>query len=90
MIIGIIGSLFLLFSWLWETIRTVEKHKRFIDLKFAFLHLIGSASLVFYAIEIGDIIFLILNTAILVFVLSEILVASFLIKKRKSPRKLSR
>lgn len=70
--IGIIGVALILFAWLLETYESVKNHKSLIDLKFAFIYVIGVGMLVVYGNIIGDPIFSFLNTAILGLVLFEI------------------
>ncbi len=64
-------------------IETVKRHKRLIDLMFAFLYFAGIIFLIYYSIQINDVVFFYLNTSIFVFVAGELLVSMFLIKKRK-------
>ena len=60
-IIGIIGIIFLAIGWIPETISVIrEKHSK-INPKFGVLYVLGSLLLTWYAIEIKDTIFIILN-----------------------------
>lgn len=65
MIIGIIGLLLLAVGWASEAIDLIKKKKSRLDLKFAILYTLGSFFLVIYSVQIGDIIFMILNTVVM-------------------------
>lgn len=70
--IGIIGALFILIAWVFETIEGVRKHKSLVDLKFALLFLIGTILLASYSYLRADLVFLFLNIALLITILFEI------------------
>ncbi len=80
--IGIIGGALILAAWLFETYESVKNHRSLIDLKFAFIYVIGVTLLAVYGNIIGDPIFFFLNTAILSIVLFEI-VHTILLKRKK-------
>lgn len=61
MIIGVIGLILLAIGWLSEVIKTIKEKKSKLDLKFSILYTIGSLCLVIYSIQIGNLIFIILN-----------------------------
>lgn len=61
---GIIGLVLLAIGWLPETIDVIIKKKAKLNLKFASLYTVGSIFLAIYAYQLGDMIFIILNTAV--------------------------
>jgi MtN3 and saliva related transmembrane protein len=60
--IGIIGLLALAIGWIPQTVQTIRDKKCDINLLFLILNLIGSISLVLYAVSLNDDIFTILNS----------------------------
>ena len=64
---AIIGLVLLCIGWFFEAIEVIRKKKSKLDLKFALLYTIGSFLLVVYAIQIGDVIFIILNSVVVLF-----------------------
>lgn len=58
--IGIIGLILILIGWFPQLIKTI-KEKSGMDLKFAIMYISGCILLVIYAIQIKDLIFIILN-----------------------------
>ena len=72
MIIGIIGLTLLVIGWLAETVKIVKEKRSKLDLKFAILYTIGSACLVGYSIQINNIIFIILNSVVLILSLTSL------------------
>lgn len=66
MIIGIIGLVLLAVGWIPETIKIVRDRKSSIDWRFGVLYVTGSLVLAFYAFQIKDTIFLILNLFVMV------------------------
>lgn len=71
--IGISGALLVSIAWLIETIKVVNQHKRFKDLGFAFVYLVGTSLIFMYAFLIGNQVFAILEFIILSLVAFEIL-----------------
>ena len=72
-VFGIIGSIFLLAAWLYETIEAVREHKSLIDLKFAFIYITANFFLLSYSILINDMIFITLQVVLICLVSSEII-----------------
>jgi lipid-A-disaccharide synthase-like uncharacterized protein len=60
--IGIIGLLALAIGWIPQTVQTIREKRCNINLLFLILNLIGSISLVLYAVSLNDDIFTILNS----------------------------
>ncbi len=59
--IGIAGLIFLLIAWIPETIKTIQKKKSPVELKFSAVYALGAAGLMIYAYLLGDLIFTALN-----------------------------
>ena len=72
-IIGVIGGILLLLAWVFETEEALRKHKKLIDLKFAFIYITGIIFMIFYSITISNGIFIMLNSVIFAIVLFEII-----------------
>ena len=72
LMVGIIGAAVLVIAWLFEAVEGVRRHKRLIDLRFAFIYLVGVSVLVLYSWLIQDAIFIWLNAILLVAVILEI------------------
>ena len=70
--VGVIGAVFLILAWVFEAREAVRRHKSLIDLRFAFIYLVGVSVLVLYSWLIQDMVFTWLNTIILIAVLLEI------------------
>jgi lipid-A-disaccharide synthase-like uncharacterized protein len=70
---GIVGSVLILIAWLFETEESIRKHKSLVDLKFAFIYIVGIILLTIYSIEINEMIFVALNIALTVLIVFEIL-----------------
>ncbi len=64
MIIGLIGLILLAFGWIYEMIETIKEKKSKINPKFIIIYIIGSIFLVTYSIQIGNILFIVLNSLI--------------------------
>jgi lipid-A-disaccharide synthase-like uncharacterized protein len=60
--IGIIGLLAVALGWIPQTFQTIKTKRCDVNLLFLILNLIGSISLVVYAISLSDEIFTILNS----------------------------
>jgi len=69
--IGIIASILILFSWIYETVESLREEKGLADLKFCLIYLIGVILLVVYSFYINDIVYIWLNSLITIFVLTE-------------------
>ncbi len=69
--IGLIGALFILSAWVYETYRALEKGER-LNIKFVLVYLVGNILLTYHAITINDIVFTILNGGIAVMSLVEL------------------
>lgn len=78
---GILGALFILGAWIFETYESVKNHKALVDLRFAFVYALGNVCLITYSWFIGDMVFLFINVGILSIVLFEI-AYTLLIKKK--------
>lgn len=61
MILGIIGLICIAIGWIPQVVEIVKKKKSNLNLSFALLYTIGSLSLVVYALQINDWIFVALN-----------------------------
>ena len=72
-ILGVLGGFFLLSAWLFETEEAIRKHKKLIDLKFAFIYITGNMFMTLYSITTGNRVFIFINAAILILVAFEIL-----------------
>lgn len=81
-VLGIIGAIFILSAWIYETIESIKKHKALIDLKFAAISIIGIVLLLFYSIQIRDIIFTFINIVLIVLVGFEIVYTIYAKKLR--------
>jgi len=71
-IIGVVGGVLVLAAWALETVETVEKHKKLLDLKFSLISLVGTAMLSFYAEIEGFVVFFWLNLTITLVIIFEI------------------
>ena len=65
MLIGIIGLSLLAIGWLTESIKMVKEKKSNIDLKFGALYVIGSLLLVIYSYQLKDVVFMVLNSLVM-------------------------
>lgn len=61
---GIIGLVLLAIGWVFEVIELIKNKKSRIDVKFGFLYVVGSLFLLYHAIRINDLVFMILNGAV--------------------------
>ena len=61
MIVGIIGLIFLILAWSAQIFDIVKNRKSDLNLKLAFFYFMGTIFLTFYAIQIKDIIFTVLQ-----------------------------
>lgn len=73
MIIGVIGLFLLAIGWLSEVVKTIKEKKSKLDLKFAILYTVGSLCLVIYSIQVGDLIFIILNSIVMLLSLTSLI-----------------
>lgn len=80
--IGIFGACLILFSWIFETVKSFREHKALIDLKFSIINLFAVSSLSFYSYFVKDSLFIFLNLAIFAIVVVEIILAIHLKKHR--------
>ncbi|MEK6888469.1 MAG: hypothetical protein AABX14_05995 [Candidatus Aenigmatarchaeota archaeon] len=83
--IGLIGALFILSAWVYETYRALEKGER-LNIKFVLVYLVGNILLTYHAITIQDTVFIILNGAIGIMSLIELELALRRIQKKKRKR----
>ena len=67
MILGIIGLSLLAIGWLTEAIKVIKDKRSNLELKFGILYVIGSILLVLYSYQIGDLLFMILNSMVVLF-----------------------
>ena len=72
LVVGIIGAVILVIAWAFEAVEAVKRHKSLIDLRFAFIYLVGVGVLVVYSWLIEDAVFTWLNSILLVAVLLEL------------------
>ena len=61
--IGVIGLALILAGWIWELFVSIRSKRAGVPLQFALLYGAGSLLLTFHSIELGDIVFIILNAA---------------------------
>ncbi len=61
--IGVIGLCLILAGWVWEFYQTLKNRKAGVPLSFALLYGAGSMLLTIYSIQLGDLVFIILNAA---------------------------
>jgi len=59
--IGVIGVVLIALGWIPEIIQIIKEKKSNLNLKFALLYTLGSLALTIYAIQLNDLIFMILN-----------------------------
>ncbi|MEE9405886.1 MAG: hypothetical protein V3V26_00600 [Candidatus Aenigmarchaeota archaeon] len=85
LLIGVLGAVFILLSWVFETIEGVKEHKSLLDIRFAAIYLPGVALLVAYSWYIADPVFLWLNTAIAIFVAFELWYSIHIKKVHRKP-----
>lgn len=64
LIVGLIGAMFIIAAWLYETLEEMKKHKSLIDLKFSLISAIGTGFLILYSYLIGNFVFFWLNICI--------------------------
>jgi len=83
--IGALGAILLLLAWIPETYRTMKsKNVEAIDLRFLGIYIVGSGLLAFYSYQIGDLVFMGLNSAIMFMTLIELdLVLRKRLKKKR-------
>ncbi|MFH1229288.1 MAG: lipid-A-disaccharide synthase N-terminal domain-containing protein [Candidatus Aenigmatarchaeota archaeon] len=80
--IGIIGASLLLVAWIFETIKSVRKHKALVDLKFAVIYVSGTIFLATYSYLRSDFVFLILNFCLMTLVFFEIAYTLYMRRKK--------
>jgi len=80
---GVLGALFILGAWLFETFESVKKHRALVDLRFAVVYALGNVCLMAYAWLIGDMVFFFINVGILSIVIFEIAYTLLVAKKGK-------
>lgn len=71
-IIGLIGAVILVISWIYETIEGLKEQKELIDLRFAFANITAVGLLTIYSYMIENKIFFWLNVVLVVVVFCEI------------------
>ncbi|MFH0830186.1 MAG: hypothetical protein V1887_03435 [Candidatus Aenigmatarchaeota archaeon] len=81
-IVGVLGAIFILGAWVFETYEGVKKHKALIDLRFAAVYALGNGSLILYSWFVHDPVFLVINASILAVVAFEIAYTLTKLKKR--------
>ena len=87
LLVGVLGAVLILLSWVFETMEGVKEHRSLMDIRFAAIYLPGVALLVAYSWYIGDAVFLWLNTAIAIFVAAELLYSIHVKKVHKTRKK---
>ncbi len=70
--IGVIGAALLVLAWIFETSNSVRKRKLTIDKRFAAMYLVSTVILLVYSLQNGDVIFLFVNTCLIVLVSFEV------------------
>ena len=81
-IAGVMGAVFILGAWVFETYEGVRKHKALVDLRFAAVYALGNGSLILYAWFKQDPVFFIINASILAVVGFEMAYTLMKMKKR--------
>ncbi|MFA5930592.1 MAG: hypothetical protein WC861_06945 [Candidatus Micrarchaeia archaeon] len=61
--IGTVGLLLILAGWVWEFWQALKSNKPGVPLSFALLYGAGSLLLTWHSVELGDIVFIVLNAA---------------------------
>jgi hypothetical protein len=79
LISGIIGTILLIFAWMWETWENYKKHKISIHFHFSLLYIIGNLFLLYYSWQIKSTIFFVLCIILIGAILCETIYA--IIKK---------
>ena len=82
--IGILGLALILAGWAWEFRQTLKSNKAGVPLSFALLYGAGSMLLTLHSIELGDIVFIILNAAATLLAMAN---AAFAITRGKKQKK---
>jgi lipid-A-disaccharide synthase-like uncharacterized protein len=83
--IGVAGLLLILAGWIWEFYQTLKSKKAGVPLSFALLYGAGSMLLTLHSIELGDMVFIILNAAATLIAMAN--AAFALTRGKKSPSK---
>ena len=81
--IGIVGLALILAGWIWEFYQTLRSNKSGVPLSFALLYGAGSLLLTLHSIELGDIVFIILNAAATLIAVANAIFALTRGKKKK-------
>jgi uncharacterized protein with PQ loop repeat len=61
-LVGTLGALLLVLGWLPQTWKTLREHRTGVHAGFSALYFLGSATLVYYSLLIGSLVFAALNT----------------------------
>ena len=85
--VGVLGGIFILLSWFFETEESVRNHKSLLDLRYAAIYFTGLFFLAVYAYNENEQVFFWLEIAIMTVVLFEIL---YTIHSRLGKRKVKR
>ena len=81
--IGIVGLALILVGWIWEFSQTLRSNKAGVPLSFALLYGAGSFLLTLHSMELGDIVFIILNAAATLIAVANAIFAITRGKKKK-------
>jgi hypothetical protein len=73
---GIIGAVFLIIAWIWETKENVQRKKVDLHMHFSVLYIIGNSLLVLYSWWIQNIVFFALGLFLLIAIVCETLYAT--------------
>lgn len=71
--IGIIGAILVLVAWAFEAEESIRRHKNLVDLKFVTIYLAANILLAIYSYQINNLVFLLLQIALVCLVSFEIL-----------------
>lgn len=86
MIIGIIGMLLIVVSWIPEILETIKNKGKGINPAFLAILTAGNVCLLIYSIQIGDLLFITLNSVLLCTTLVEGgIEVHFMLQKKKRP-----
>lgn len=85
--VGMVGLLLILAGWVYEFWQTVRSGRAGVPLSFALLYGAGSLLLTLHSIELGDLVFIILNAAATLIAIAN---AAFAVSRGKGGKKAAR
>lgn len=84
---GIVGGTLFVIAWVYEMWEEIHLHKSLIDLKFAFMNLVGTSLILVFSYITNSSLFFYLNCSLLFFILVEIVYSLYIQNKRKKSRR---